>query len=215
MNEVPDRSPTLIDRRQALQRLALMLGGTLSASTLAGVLGGCRAVEDAAPAAAPAASAALAPAALSDAERGIVAALAELVIPETDTPGAGGAGVPAFIEQMYAGWLSEEERAGFVAGLADVDARARSLYGAGFTAATEDQQTAILRAVAEEAQAVLDAADSDQPGPVPFFRQLKELTLVGYYTSEVGMTRELLYQPATSAYEACISYSAVGRQWVS
>jgi hypothetical protein len=219
MNEilVPRRSnaaPAAIDRRQVLQRIALMLGGSLSASTVAGVLGGCRAEPDAVPAAPESAL-------LSDAQRELLATLAELILPETDTPGARGAGVPAFIEHMLADWHSAGQRRHFLAGLADVDARARALHGAGFVNAAPEHQTEILRALAEEAEAAEDAAGPDAADPEsteelkPFFHRLKELTVVGYYTSEVGMTQELHYQPANNAYEACILMSQVGRAWVS
>ncbi len=216
MNEVP--APAAIDRREVLKRIALMLSGSLSASTIAGVLGGCRAEPDV-----PAASRTGEPAAelLSDAQRELLATLAELIIPETDTPGARGAGVPAFIEHMLADWLTAEQRDHFLAGLADVDVRARQRHGADFVSVTPERQTGILQALAEEARAEEEAADPEAEGPEPteelkpFFRRLKELTVTGYYTSEVGMTRELHYQPSHNAYEACIPLSRIGRAWVS
>lgn len=217
MNEIPRPAPA-IDRREVLKRIALMMGGSLSATTVAGVLGGCHAEPGVPVATAADASAA---ALLSDAQRELLATLAELIIPETDTPGARGAGVPAFIEHMLADWLTAEQRDHFLAGLADVDVRARDHQVADFVTATPEQQAAILQALADDAQAAEDAADpeAEDAEPTeelkPFFRRLKELTVTGYYTSEVGMTQELHYQPSHNAYEACIPASQIGRAWVS
>lgn len=51
------------------------------------------------------------------------------------------------------------------------------------------------------------------PDAPPFFRQLKELTLAGYYTSEVGATEELRWNPAPGRYDADVPYSDIGRAW--
>ena len=48
---------------------------------------------------------------------------------------------------------------------------------------------------------------------VPFYRQLKELTVAGYYTSEVGATQELQWIAAPNRYDADVSLSEVGRAW--
>ena len=112
-------------------------------------------------------------------------ALAELIMPATDTPGAREAGVPAFIEVMVSDWYHDDERAAFQRGLADVDARSNADFGKTFVELAEPQQTAILTGLDAEARAMPRGA------PWPFFSRLKDLVLFGYYTSEIGMTQEL------------------------
>src|SRR5213076_416984 len=103
-----------IDRREALRRAALLLGGALAAPTVAGVLAGCQAAR--------VPDGAWAPRALSRAQVELVAAMAEHILPETDTPGARAAGVHRFIDAMLAESFPPSERERFLAGLAEVDA---------------------------------------------------------------------------------------------
>src|SRR2546427_3894671 len=70
-------------------------------------------------------------------QRETVATIAELIIPATDTPGARAARGHEFIDTLLADWSPDDERARFLAGLADVDARARAAFGADFLRATE------------------------------------------------------------------------------
>src|SRR5712664_1525811 len=73
-----------------------------------------------------------------------VATIAELIIPKTDTPGAREAGVPAFIDVMFAEWGDDDQRKVFTAGLANVDERSRALFGKDFIACSPELQTQIL-----------------------------------------------------------------------
>ncbi len=144
----------LLSRRQALQRLTLALGGVISAPTLAGLLGGCRASGD---------EAAYAFRALDDAQRELATALADLVLPATDTPGASEAGVPAFMDKMLADWYTDEDRTRFLAGLAEVDARAEREHGRAFVRLDAATQTALLTAIDREAY-----AESVESNPNPW-----------------------------------------------
>lgn len=133
----------------------------------------------------------------SDAQRKIVAAIAERIIPRTDTPGAIDAGVPQFIELMAQDWLNEQESGIFMSGLADLEKRIPAEHGAAFDALEEKEQVNILEAM--EA----DASDSswyefgnfmrDFVSDAPFICQMKELTIWGFFTSEVGATQVLRY----------------------
>ncbi len=53
---------------------------------------------------------------------------------------------------------------------------------------------------------------AEEPPP-PFFSQLKELTVAGYYTSEVGATQELHWNPAPGEYRPDVPLAEVGRTW--
>jgi hypothetical protein len=129
-----------------------------------------------------------------------VATIAELIIPATDTPGARAARVHEFIDLALAEWLEPSERDRFLAGLADVDARTRALYGADFLACAPAQQVATLAALDGE---VGWGRRGAEPGSRGFFGMMKQLTLVGYYTSEIGATQELHYQIVPGRYDGC------------
>ncbi len=189
-----------IDRREALRRAALLLGGALAAPTVAGVLAGCRAsrVPDGA----------WAPRALTRAQAELVAAIAEHILPETDTPGARGAGVHRFIDAMLAESYPPVERKRFLEGLAEVDARAGRASSRPFLQCAVGDQRALLEVLDREA-----LAGSVDPLESPFFRTIKELTLVGYYTSEIGATRELHHAPVPGRYDGCVPLAQIGRTW--
>lgn len=176
-------SPTAIDRREALRRAALLLGGALSAPLAAGVLAGCdaRGVPDGT----------WRPRALTPDQAELVATVADQILPATDTPGARAVGVHRFIDALLAESYSPSEREQFVAGLVEL--------GRGFQPGTPDQRRGLLERLDREA--------------APFFRGLKELTLVGYYTSEIGATRELHHVPVPGRYDGCVPLAQVGRTW--
>ncbi len=131
-----------------------------------------------------------------------VATIAEMIIPATDTPGARAAQVDRFIDLLLAEWYPDDERAAFLAGLADVDARARAASGGGadFLAASEAQRAAILAQLDAEVEALRQAKQDTRQ---PFFQRMKWLTLYGYFTSEAGAMAELHYEVVPGSYDGC------------
>jgi hypothetical protein len=188
-----------ITRRRALQRVALLLGGAISGPSVAGVF-------STATRSAWAASPAWAPRTLSAAQLELVATLAEHIIPETATPGARAAGVHRFVDTLLTDHYPAAERDRFVTGLAGVDTQAQSRYGKAFAESATGQQLALLRELDAAAYAAGRGEDTW------FFRRMKELTLVGYYTSEIGAMQELHVSPF-GAYRGDIPYTSVGRAW--
>src|SRR5437868_2609611 len=186
-----------MDRREAVQRVALLLGTSVSVPAITSVL--------AKSAASAIARGGYTPRALSPEQLEQVATIAEHIIPATDTPGARAAGVHRFIDTMLAEYYSSDERAHLLAGLADVDARARRSYGRAFLSCSAGDQRALLElldresfarpstasAVATEASRETERGGgglatattnssrqsrniSGSPAP-PFFRTMKEL----------------------------------------
>jgi hypothetical protein len=137
-----------------------------------------------------------------------VVTIADLIIPATDTPGATAAKVNEFVDLALGEWFDADERKRFLDGLADVDARSRKLFTKDFTACTPEQQTQILTALDAE---LAELRDGEKQGyrvePTTsqrFFRGMKRLTLLGYYTSEVGATEELHNPIIPGRYDACV-----------
>jgi gluconate 2-dehydrogenase gamma chain len=181
-----------LSRREAVQRLSRLVGGALSAPTVAALLSGCRAGP---------ASADGSPGVLTADQVDLVGTLVDLIIPPTETPGAKDAGVPAFIDKLLADWVEPEDRGRFLTGLAEL--------AVSFTEATPEQQTALLTRLDQEAS----RARATGAHPLPFFATLKEWTVVGYYTSEIGATQELQWLAWPGRYDADLPLEQVGRTW--
>jgi hypothetical protein len=185
-----DQSPTTspLTRREALQRAAAVLGVVCFPSLFQGVLRG-QAIPSSV-------------GAFSDAQRALVAALADRILPRTDTPGALDVGVPAFIDTLTAGYLTDDEMRGLHDALAYFEAAAQAAHGRGFAGLTGAQQDALLRTTAE--------SNEDRP----HFLRLREITIVGYFTSETVGKEVLHYDPIPGAFQGCLPLAEVGnRSW--
>lgn len=189
----PAADAALLTRREALRRASLVLGAALSPSLLSAVLQGQ-------PAGVPAGDAATT---LNPRQLAAVGAMTERILPRTDTPGALDVGVPAFIDRMLGGYLPAAERTRFLAGLAEAEALCLSSHQREFPALAPAEQDALLRRLAE-----------GKGTAAAFFLQLRELTIVGYFTSEpVGRT-VLHYDPVPGPFQADVPLSEVGnRAW--
>jgi gluconate 2-dehydrogenase gamma chain len=184
-------------RREVIKKISLLLGGSLSAASQ-------RALAE------PRLSWSQVPPAYDSARQAIAHRLVDLIIPDTDTPGALQAGVPDFVDYVVSRWYRDAERQRFIQGLNRLQFAALEQHQSAFVRLNEERQVALL--LVEEAGA----------GPAPanfgegaFFHQIKELTVVGYYTSEIGATQELSYKPMPGRYDGAYKFSAVGRQWSS
>lgn len=187
-----------MDRREALKRTAMLMGGAVSAPAIMGVLKGCTARP----------GVDWKPVFLTDDQAAIVTHVSEIIIPRTDTPGAKDAGVPAFIDQMVNEVYSEEDQKWFIDGLTAFNSDAQETYDEEFAELSEEDQTACVKKVHDEA---IEAANTIKPEPRrPFILMMKELTMLGFFTSEAGATQVLQYDPVPGAYNGCIPLSEAG-----
>ncbi len=194
-----------MDRREALKRTAWIMGGVISAPAIAGILKGCKAKP----------TIDWKPEFLSQDQGVIVSQVAEIIIPKTDTPGAKDAGVPAFIDQMLKEVYSEEDQKRFTDGLKAFDDEARTAYGDAFADLGEGQQTEFVKKTHD---AAIEAEKNTNPAPPrPFILMMKELTMLGFFTSEPGATQVLQYEAVPGSYKGCIPLSEAGngKTWAS
>ena len=169
-----------MNRREALRRTALVMGTAVSASTIAGIMQGCAAKPELA----------WTPSFLTEDQAELVSAMAEVIIPKTDTPGAIDAGVPQFIEEMIGQVEKSENREMFMQGMAAFNEQCASDHGDSFTALDSDIQIACLEKYNSEMQEAIRSGVRKAPKPnEAFFRKMKELTVVGFFTSEPGSNR--------------------------
>lgn len=138
---------------------------------------------------------------LSAEEFALLEQVTETMIPQTDTPGAIGAGVPVFLREMLKEWASAKVRAQFVGVLTEIDKHSWSSAGAPFLELPAQRRLDVMRDF--DAQAI---ARSD-----PAYGEFKFLVLCGYYHSEAGATQELRYELVPGAWRACLPLTEVGR----
>jgi glucoside 3-dehydrogenase (cytochrome c) hitch-hiker subunit len=141
-----------------------------------------------------------------------VIAMAEIIIPATDTPGATAARVNEFMDFILADWATEQERTHFLTGLDNVDAQCTALFGKIFLESSPLQQTTLLRSL-DDAVDWIHESDRIRDGAFPnsrdtqlhgdFFRVFKFMTLYGYYTSEIGFIQELKLEIMPGAFRGC------------
>lgn len=187
-----------MNRRDAIKRTSLLLGGTLSGSAILGVMSGCQADP----------TLTWENQFLTVEEGSLIEAIVGHIIPRTDTPGAVDAGVPSFIDQMLSGFYLEKHKLEFRAGLQKIDADAQAAHGKNFTRLSGEEQVSLLEKYDQEAFG--KNADKDH-----FFRKIKELTVLGFCTSEAGATEFLAYDALPGDYKGCIPYSEVGKAWAT
>lgn len=171
---------------------------------------------------------------LNASERKMVDILAELIIPETETPGAGAAGVPDFIDMMVSDWYRAEDKQEFINGLRNMDHHCRVSFNSGFLDCSAEQQ---ITALEDLEQNVAGTISDGKPGgeservavlhsdyalwgnsPLEsrgFFEQIKSLTILGYYTSEVGIENELIYDPIPGTYDGSADFNDTGKHYTS
>ena len=171
-----------MDRREAIQRTALMLGYAVSAPAIMGILNGCKASPELA----------FKPVFFTPEIAGLISEISEIIIPKTDTPGAKDVGVPAFIDVMLKECYTKEDQDKFIKGATDFDADAKATYGDVFVDCNGEQKKEIVIKYHSEALAALKS--ETPPKDRPFILVVKELTMLGFFTSEPGATQVLQYQ---------------------
>jgi gluconate 2-dehydrogenase gamma chain len=136
----------------------------------------------------------------------LLAKLVDCVIPDTDTPGASKAGVPQFIDYMLGNFHGAAKTDTFTTGMAALDALCTQISGQGLAATDSLKITALLMD--------LERQENDSPAR-SFALWLKELTVLGYYTSEIGASQELHYLAIPGSYSSCIDFKEGMRTWAT
>lgn len=194
-----------MNRRQVVQHVAWLMGGAISAPAVLGILSGCS----------PKPGASWQPLFLSKEEGAVVDEVADLIIPRTDTPGAREVGVPAFIDVILKDVYPTEDQARFVSGLKEFDAEAQRVHGKPFLELQPAQRLSFLQQVHDAAAAAEKAQDAANDVPAskrkrPFVLMMKELTLLGFFTSQVGATQVLQYEAVPGGFQACVPVAEAG-----
>lgn len=185
-------TPEMMQRREILRRAAWLLGGAISAPAALAVLQGCSAKD------APSASGVKLEF-LNAVEFPIVAEIAEIMIPKTDTSGAKDAGVPEFIDRVLAAVYPDDARQRFREGCGLFEADAKSMGNAFFKLEPAQRAAYVKQS--------LEAALESEKDPKPFILMVRELALLGYFTSKVGITENMEYVSVPTAFHGCVPLS--------
>lgn len=183
-------TPEMMQRRELLRRAAWVLGGAVSAPAALAILQGCSARESE--------SAPTELKVLTPAQFAVVAEIAEIIIPRTDTSGARDAGVPAFIDTVLGAVYAKADQERFTAGLAAFGAAAEG--GKGFLDHEPETRVTLVRQALETALAANES-------PKPFILMVRELALLGYFTSRVGILDNMEYVAVPTAFHGCVPLS--------
>ncbi|TXK49371.1 gluconate 2-dehydrogenase subunit 3 family protein [Pontibacter qinzhouensis] len=187
-----------MDRREALKAVGLLMGGAMIGGDL---LMSCTSkatkVND-----------------LFDQDQvAFLNEVADTILPATSTPGAKEAGVGHLMAVMVQDCYPAEDQKVFMNGITELDKVSKKEFGSKFMDLSAQDRTKLLTALDEEQKNYMREKAPEAPNH--YFRMMKELTLFGYFTSEIGSTKALRYDPIPGRYDACIPYKKGDRAWAT
>jgi predicted house-cleaning noncanonical NTP pyrophosphatase (MazG superfamily) len=185
-----------MDRREAVQHISLLLGGTIVGSNL--FLSGCKSNIDK-------------KAAFTTDDVAYLDDIADTILPATKTPGAKAAKVGSFITIMVNDCYTEDEQKIFHDGMKKLNDLSEKTYNKAFTAINAQQKHDLLVKLDNEQKEYMKNKKKEEPSH--YFRMMKELTLLGYFTSEIGCTQARRYVEVPGRYEGCIPYKVGDKAW--
>jgi hypothetical protein len=217
-------TPEMITRREAILRVTALLGGaTLVGGTA--LLTGCRAENTDAP--------------FTPEEIAFLDEVAETILPQTGTPGAKAAKTGAFMALIVTDSYNKDDRKIFRQGMRKLDKATRKAHDVPFMEATTQQRISVLEVLDREQKVQGDAlrethrkraeallteemapgADANRAAaattdpPAHYFRMMKELALLGYFTSEIGCTQAQRYIETPGRFDPCVPYVPGDKAW--
>lgn len=189
-----------MNRREALKNVALILGGTvINSRAFISCCSSGNAGEKIRM--------------FSQSDIDLLDEIAETIIPATDTPGAKAAGVGRFMAMMVPDCYSSRDVENFRQGLNEIRQTFKTEYRHTFLDAEPAERREFLNNLDSEIDSYNETRNSEDPDH--YFRIMKELVLLGYFTSEVGCKQARRYAQTPGRYEACIDYTEGDRAWAN
>lgn len=184
-----------MDRRTAIARVSYLIGGSIIGSSVFLEYGCVSKAEDVGM--------------LFDADKiDLLNEISETILPETKaSPGAKAAKVGEFMAIMVNDCYDPEEQLIFMEGLLKLESACKKKYKKGFISCSNSKREALLIELDKEQKNKVDEEASH------YFRMIKELTLLGYFTSEIGATQALRYQAIPGKYIGVVPYKKGDRAW--
>lgn len=204
-----------MERRELLKQIALLTGGVFIGGEL--FLSGCK-------------SAAKADAGFSAANIALLDEVGETIIPATATPGAKAAKIGEFMKTFVTDCYTADEQLAFTKGMEGLEDACKKMFGKTFTESDPSQRKDFLISLEKEAKefnAKKDAADAPrkeaakkanrlfefEASPSHYYTMMKQLTLLGFFTSKTGMTETLRHIPVPGKYDGAFPYKKGDKAW--
>ena len=209
---------TRISRREALERVVALVGGIA-------LVDGDRLLAASFEAQAQDAAMSAGVGDFTAADVALLDEIAETILPATDTPGAKAAKTGAFMALMVTSAYTPSNQEVFRAGLRTLNEECRRRMQTSFMEATGEQRLALLELLDREQlddlktreTAPRSRAPAPEPlaadAPVHYFRMMKQLALLGYFTSEIGVTQAQRYVESPGRFDPCVPYSPGEKSW--
>jgi Gluconate 2-dehydrogenase subunit 3 len=185
----PMHAATSMNRREAVRRIALLMGGAMVGSRL--ILSGETVAWKA-----------WAP--FTDDDRALLDEIGETILPATDIPGAKAAGIGAFMAMMVTDCYSYKEQGQFRDAMGKVNEACTAKCGKSFLAASPAERTSVLNDIDAERRKAKKGH---------YFGMMRDLTLLGYFSSEVGCTKAIRYVEVPGAFHGDIPYKKGDPAW--
>ena len=182
-----------MNRREALKNTVLVMGYAISIPSLVSIFNSCNTNS----------GQNWQPLFFSSDQASVIAELAETILPKTQTPGAKELNIDRFIDRLIKEVFSTENQQLFLKGMDEFQKECKAINGRSFIKCSSDQRNEFLKKMEQESAKTppsvwgMTLKDS---GPMPFYRQAKELTLLGYFTSEQVGKKILVYDPVPGLY---------------
>ena len=191
-----------MNRREALSSVALLLGGTIIGAEA--FLSGCTTSDKKIGAAGLN---------FSNDDIAFLDEVGETIIPATTTPGAKEAKIGQFMKTIVTDCYEEKDQKIFTEGMIKLDEASKKKNGKSFLNSTPQERHDLLVELDKEQKEYMGKKKPEDPSH--YFRMMKELTLWGYFTSEVGATKALRYIAVPGRYEGCVPYKKGDKAWAT
>jgi hypothetical protein len=209
---------TRISRREAVQRVIALMGG------LALVIDEERLLAAAIDDAVLSRTLSQGVGSFTAADIALLDEIADTILPTTSTPGAKAAKTGPFMALMVTDVYSDRDQQVFRDGMRALEDACRTATGGGFLQATPAQRLALLEALDREQRTTAEERLSFRtryPAPPPppeeaaphYFRMMKELALLGYFTSEIGYTKAMRYRESPGRFDPDVPLAPGETSW--
>jgi hypothetical protein len=193
----------MMNRRKALHAAGtLMISSIISSMT---ALSGCRKATRA-----PQISSLS-----SNHAKAMVSEIAEIIIPETDTSGAGSAQTDRFILKAIYDCSPPEDIGALIDGLNELERECASRYGKLFLDCSKSQRASLIEEIDKEAFGLWSKIKAKLFHRTHYFKNFKRLALIGYFTSKPGSTQNLAYVPIPGSWENCQEIKPGQKSWAT
>lgn len=189
-----------MDRREAITQVSWLLGGTIVGGSIF-LESGCKTSTEKAKD-------------FFDTETiALLNEMGETILPKTSTPGAKEAKVGEFMAVMVKDCYTKKDQGIFREGITRLEKRCKEDTGKTFMECTPEERTKFFVKMDGLQKAYMDAKTPEQPSH--YFRMVKELTLLGFFTSEIGATKALRYIETPGRYDGNVPYKKGDRMWAN